>query len=125
MAEDDSTYKDVAPNHFGEGLCKRAKERDEELRHLNQATPRQSSGPPRGSSHFFSRQSLLLNIVPWERPIRPARVQRWLPKRPSLQRTMAVKAGGVHKERKKTAAKTTPTTYLIGTDLILVIDLLC
>ena len=37
---------------------------------------------------------------------------------------MAVKAGGVHKKRKTTAAKTTPVTYLIDTDLMLVINFL-
>ena len=43
MAEDDAIYKAAAPSLFGDGFCKRAKERDEELRCLNMATTKSSS----------------------------------------------------------------------------------
>ena len=51
MAEDDAVYRTAAPSLFGDGFCKRAKERDEELRCLNMAVGR-TSGPTR-DSHFF------------------------------------------------------------------------
>ena len=46
MAEDDAIYKTAAPSFFGEGFCKKAKERGEELRCLNQATSSRSTNPP-------------------------------------------------------------------------------
>ena len=38
MAEDDSLYKEAAPCLFGDGFCKKAKERDDELKCLSQTT---------------------------------------------------------------------------------------
>ena len=52
MAEDDATYRTEAPSLFGNGFCKRAKERDEEVRCLNMATGRSSADPSR-DPHFF------------------------------------------------------------------------
>lgn len=51
MAEDDSLYAAAAPSLFGEGFTKKAKERDDELKCLNQASkPTSSQGR---SSNFF------------------------------------------------------------------------
>ena len=44
MAEDDALYSKAAPSLFGEGFCKKAKERDEELKCLNQATSSKGGG---------------------------------------------------------------------------------
>ena len=38
MADEDAIYKNAAPNLFGEGFTKKAKERDDELRVLQKAT---------------------------------------------------------------------------------------
>ena len=51
MADDDSIYKSAAPSLFGEGFCKKAKERDDELKCLNMATVK-TTGAPR-DTHFF------------------------------------------------------------------------
>ena len=57
MADDDIVYKCAAPALFGEGFCKRAKERDEELKCLNQAISSKSSSNTRvkQGSNFFPR----------------------------------------------------------------------
>ena len=51
MAEDDSLYKAAPPMLFGEGFCKKAKERDEELKCLNQAA-KSFPKPNRGGTLF-------------------------------------------------------------------------
>ena len=58
MAEDDELYKAAAPALFGEGFSKKAKERDDELKCLNHATGKSSSGPGRygnRDTQFFRR----------------------------------------------------------------------
>lgn len=59
MAEDDAIYKKAAPSLFGEGFCKKAKERDEELKCLNQATSSKtaSNSYSKGSSLFRGGRS--------------------------------------------------------------------
>lgn len=60
MAEDDAIYKSAAPALFGEGFCKKAKERDDELKCLNQAMPssaKPSSTHTRGSTLFRGGRS--------------------------------------------------------------------
>lgn len=65
MADDDSNYTHSAPLLFGEGFCKKAKERDEELKCLNQVStnrkPKDSNffrggrpyrGSPGGTGHY-------------------------------------------------------------------------
>ena len=79
MAEDDAIFTDSAPLLLGEGFAKKAKERDEELKCLSQASKR-SNGP---KQQFFSRGPLLqLHLTEewpklWEnQPIRQGRVQQ-------------------------------------------------
>ena len=55
MAEDDAMYKLAAPFLFGEGFCKKAKERDEKLKCLNMATAK----PTQAALPFFSRGPFL------------------------------------------------------------------
>ena len=52
MADDDVVYKSAPPLLFGDGFCKKAKERDEELKCLNMATAK-ASGAPRETQFFF------------------------------------------------------------------------
>ena len=53
MAEDDSIFKGAAPALFGDGFCKKAKERDEELKCLNQATSSKTGSCQNKGSNFF------------------------------------------------------------------------
>lgn len=53
MADDDSIYKTAAPALFGDGFCKKAKERDEELRCLNQATSSKTGFSQSKGNNFF------------------------------------------------------------------------
>ena len=73
MAEDDAIYRTATPSVFGDGFCKRAKERAEELRCLNMVVGR-TSGPTRDLT--FSRGPLLQTTVPWERPVQLQRAKR-------------------------------------------------
>ena len=57
MAKDDTIYRSAAPALFGDGFCKKAKERDEELKCLNKATSSSSKAGPtpeskQGNSFF-------------------------------------------------------------------------
>ena len=45
MADDDGLFKSAPPLLFGEGFCKKAKERDDELKCLNQASSSKATGP--------------------------------------------------------------------------------
>ena len=122
MAENDMIYKDSAPALFGDGFCKKAKERDEQLKCLNQATSRQNLGAYKstGSSPFFE------TAAPTKfRPVGAAikGTQSRLPKGPSIQRTLDLETIS-QEEMNATVAKTTPLTYLAGTNLILVMSLL-
>jgi hypothetical protein len=51
MADDDAIFKSAPPLLFGDGFCKKAKERDEELKCLNAATTKSSGGL--GGNQFF------------------------------------------------------------------------
>lgn len=52
MAEDDFLFRNAAPSLFGDGFSKKAKERDEELRCLNQATSSKPSSQYKGNNFF-------------------------------------------------------------------------
>ena len=62
IAEEDSLYKEAAPNHFGDGFSKKAKERDDELKVLRSTikqAPKKTSfnnwkGKDHGSLHGIS-----------------------------------------------------------------------
>ena len=56
MADDDAIYKGAAPSLFGDGFCKKAKERDDELKCLRVATEKKS-GPSRDSQFFRGSRS--------------------------------------------------------------------
>ena len=95
MADDDTIYKTAAPALFGDGFCKKAKERDEELKCLNQAsssraTPSQSRGSnffrggrpykyrsqqqhPRGTGQYTRgrRRGGFQRNYPYSKPVRP------------------------------------------------------
>lgn len=48
MAEDDTTFEDSGRLLFGDGFCKKAKERDDELKALNNMASKPASKPLRG-----------------------------------------------------------------------------
>ena len=52
MADDDGLFKSAPPLLFGEGFCKKAKERDEELKCLNQASSGKATGGSRDTRFF-------------------------------------------------------------------------
>ena len=86
MADDDAIYKTAASSLFGEGFCKKAKGRDDELKCLNQAIPasRQSSASSREKT-FFSRGPVQQELLPlWNRPTLQGK-RKGLPKEPPLQ----------------------------------------
>ena len=61
MAEEDKLFKDAAPNLFGEGFLKKAKERDEELKVLKSTKqmPKKPTNWQSRDNQFFSRTPLL------------------------------------------------------------------
>ena len=61
MAEEDKLFRDVAPNLFGEGFSKKAKERDKELKVLKSTkqVPKKTANWRNRDNHFFSRMLLL------------------------------------------------------------------
>ena len=120
MAEDDGIYKAAAPSLFGEGFCKRAKERDEELRCLNMATTK-TSGQAR-DPRFFSRRPLLQTAVPWEQPIQFQGAKRGLSETAPLQTHREPVVSQVARPTEElTVAK---TTTILGTDLPIVMCVL-
>ena len=69
MAEDDTIYRSAAPALFGDGFCKKAKERDEELKCLNQATSSGSKAGPTPQSkqgNSFFREAASKKTIPGE-----------------------------------------------------------
>ena len=108
MADDDVVYKSAPSLLFGDGFCKKAKERDEELKCLNMATAK-ASGAPR-ETQFFSKGPLLQPAPPWERP-EPQKAQRGLPKAAPLP--LPATTGPVVKETgpKKYSELTVVQTY--------------
>jgi len=57
MADDDSLFKSAPPLLFGEGFCKKAKERDDELKCLNQASSSKATGGSRDTRFFRGGRS--------------------------------------------------------------------
>ena len=88
MAEDEAIYKTAGPLLFGEGFTKKAKERDDEMKCLNQATSStnkaSSSSSSSQKSNFFSIRPALQDPRPtWSRP-RLQGTKRRLPEEPSI-----------------------------------------
>ena len=77
MADDDAIYEEAAPPLFGDGFCKKTKERDEELQSLNMATSC-GKNPPETHRNFFEEVTSTDNSQ-WKRP-KFQRANRRLPK---------------------------------------------